>query len=528
MENNIDIVGQKLLLAFHGIQQPSPEILESILRYKPAGFTLFRSMNIGTLEQVRNLTESLQHLAQEQNLPPFLICTDQEGGQLMAVGECTALPGNMALGATRSAELANKAGVVLGRELAALGINVDFAPSADVNINPKNPVIGTRSFGDDPLLVGELAASVIHGIQSQGVAATVKHFPGHGDTQTDSHVGIPAIIHAMERLRAVELPPFAAAIQAGVKMVMTAHIDIRVMDGLKPVPATLSPKIVTCLLRQEMGFTGVVVSDAMNMHAIRQGEFLREEALLAAVAGIDLLLVTEDPEDHKRVYESLFDAINKGVLKRETLGGSVARILELKKWHSNHFAMPDLSVVRCTRHLQVADEIAERAITLVRNRENLIPIQLTPDKRIAVITPEPQDLTPADTSSYIKPDLANAIRVYHPQVDGFSVSFAPNQEERSALLSKLMHFDLIIVGTINACASPNQASLVRELTNINIPVIVIAMRLPYDLEVFPQAGTYLCTYSILEPALRAVAKALFGKIEITGKLPVKIKSVDAG
>jgi beta-N-acetylhexosaminidase len=176
----------------------------------------------------------------------------------------------------------------------------------------------------------------------------------------------------------------------------------------------------------------------------------------------------------------------------------------------------------------VADEIAERAVTLVQDRKSLLPLQLSPEKRIAVIVPEPQDLTPADTSSYIKPDLAHAIRAFHPQVDDFTVSFAPDQEERSLLLSKLQPYDLIIAGTINACASPNQAALVHELIKTEIPMIVIGMRLPYDLKVFPEVGTYLCTYSILEPSLRAAAKALFGKIEITGKLPVKIKSIGDG
>jgi beta-N-acetylhexosaminidase len=528
MDKSIDSVGQMLLFSFHGIQQPSPEILDSIRKYKPAGFTLFRPMNIGTLEQVRNLTEILQQHAREQGLPPFLICTDQEGGQLMAVGDCTPLPGNMALGATGSAELAYKAGMVLGRELAALGINVDYAPSADVNVNPENPVIGTRSFGDDPQLVGELAVALVLGIQSQGVVATVKHFPGHGDTQTDSHMGIPVLTHDMNRLRAVELPPFAAAIQAGVKMVMTAHVGIEVIDGKNPLPATLSPRIVTSLLRQEMGFAGVVVSDAMNMQAIRQGELLREDALFATLAGIDLLLLSDDPEDHKRVYESLSDAVNQDILKSDILSNSVARIMDLKKWLSSQTVIPDLSVIRCAEHKAVADEIAERAVTLVQDRKSLLPLQLAADKRIAVIVPEPQDLTPADTSSYIKPDLALAIRAFHPQVDGFSVSFAPDQEERSLLLSKLQPYDLIIMGTINAYTSPNQAALVHELIKTEIPTIVIAMRLPYDLKAFPQVGTYLCTYSILEPSLRAAAKALFGKIEITGKLPVKIKSIGDG
>ena len=362
------MIGQKLLLAFHGKQQPSQEMIELIKNYKPAGFTLFRSMNIGNLEEVSQLTDKLQHLAKTAGLPPFLICTDQEGGQLMAVGDCTPLPGNMALGATRSTELAYKAGYVLGRELAALGINVNYAPSADVNINPHNPVIGTRSFSDDPSLVGELASAVIYGIQSQGVAATVKHFPGHGDTQTDSHIGMPVIPHDMDRLRRVELPPFANAIQAGVKMVMTAHLGVQAIDGEKPLPATLSKRIITGLLRQELGYSGVVVSDAMNMQAIRQGQLLGEDALQAVLAGVDLLLLADDPADYERVFVALSKAIQSGSLARVSVSESVERILNLKNLLAAHATQPDLRVIRCEQHLQIADEIAERSITLVRNR----------------------------------------------------------------------------------------------------------------------------------------------------------------
>jgi beta-N-acetylhexosaminidase len=273
-----------------------------------------------------------------------------------------------------------------------------------------------------------------------------------------------------------------------------------------------------------MGFTGVVVSDAMDMHAIRQGDALREEVLRAAQAGIDLLLITSDPKDHERAYDSLIQAVQSGGLRKEHLRESVARIVELKDWIASHTATPDLSVIRCLEHLRVADEIAERSITLVRNRANLIPIQLSSEKRIAVVIPEPQDLTPADTSSTIKPGLVDAIKSFHALVDGFSIPFSPNNDERATIIDGLKSYDLIIAGTINACASPNQAAFVQQLLNTGIPVIVIAMRLPYDLEVFPQADTYLCTYSILEPAMRAAAKVMFGHIQATGKLPVAVKN----
>jgi beta-N-acetylhexosaminidase len=516
------LVGQKLLFAFHGKESLSPEIIESFRKYHPSGISLFRSMNMGTLAQIRALTESLQNLARELNLPPLLIATDQEGGQLMAVGDCTPLPGNMALGATRSAELARKAGEVLGREMSALGINVNYAPCADVNINPKNPVVGVRSFGEDPNLVGELTAALIEGIQSQGVAATVKHFPGHGDTASDSHHGLGTVSHSRERLQAVELPPFQAALRANARLVMTAHLGITSIDGDDAPPATLSKNIITGLLRRDLGFKGVVVTDAMDMHAIRQDELLREDSLRAAQAGADLLLITSDPQDQTRAYEALLHGAQSGQLTQADLQTSVDRISHLKNWLSENATTPDLSVVQCAEHMQVADEIAEKSITLVRDEKQYLPIKLEADKRIAVIIPVPQDLTPADTSSYIQPKLAESIRRHHAQTDEFKISYAPGEEETRFVLDKIQNYDLVVMGTINACAEEKQAEFVRQLLQTTKPVIIVAMRLPYDLAAFPQASTFVCTYGILEPSMRAAAKALFGHKEMTGRLPVSI------
>ncbi|MCC6298480.1 MAG: glycoside hydrolase family 3 protein [Anaerolineales bacterium] len=516
------LIGQKLLLAFHGKETPSPEIVEAFNKFHPSGISLFRSFNIGTLAQARHLTDSLQRLARDLDLPRLLIATDQEGGQLMAVGDGTPLPGNMALGATRSPDLARKAGEVLGRELSALGINVNYAPCADVNINPQNPVVGVRSFGEDPALVAELTAAMIEGMQSQGVAATVKHFPGHGDTASDSHHGLGMVPHSRERLHAVELPPFTAALTADAKLVMTAHLGILSIDGENAPPATLSSNILTGLLREELGFKGVVITDAMDMHAIRQGELLREDALRAAQAGADILLMTSDPLDQARAFESLLQGAQSGQLSQESLQASVDRISELKNWLIEHATSPDLSVIQCAEHMQIANEIAEKSITLVRDEKKYLPIQLDAEKRIAVVIPVPQDLTPADTSSYIQPKLAESIREYHARTDEFKIPYAPSEQESSQVLEQLRNYDLLVVSTINAYAEEKQAEFVRQALKLNVPTITIAMRLPYDLAVFPQASTYICTYGILEPSMRAAAKAMFGHLEMTGRLPVSI------
>ena len=514
-------IGQKLLLAFDG-KRASPEIISTLKIYKPCGLTLFRHLNIENPVQVRELTDSLQRLARDFNLPLLLIAADQEGGQLAAIGEgTTQLPGNMALGAVSLPKLAKKSGEVLGQELAAMGVNVNYAPICDVNVNPENPVIGIRSFGEKPETVAELAGAMIEGIQSSGVAATAKHFPGHGDTESDSHHELVFVPHDMERLNRVEIPPFRAAIKADVKMIMTAHLALPEIDGPSAPPATLSHNILQGLLREELDFGGVIVTDAMDMKAIGQGDELGEEAVRALTAGVDLLLLNADQQDQRCVYDKIVKAYQKGDLSSGVISTSIERILSLKKWVANH-PRPDVNVVGCEAHQAVADEIAEGSITLVRNNVGLLPLTLNPDQQIAVVVPDPVDLTPADTSSHIKLTLASAFRDYHPYVDEYIISYAPTENEIAETIDRLSHYELIILGTLNAYASPNQALFVTQVLKLSVPTVVVALRLPYDLVVFPDAQTYVCTYSILQPSINALAKALFGALEFNGRLPVTI------
>ena len=305
---------------------------------------------------------------------------------------------------------------------------------------------------------------------------------------------------------------------------MTAHLGIPSIDGADAPPATLSRNILTGLLRHELGFKGVIVTDALDMHAIRQGDLLGVDAVRAVNAGADLLLVMSVPADHKRVYESLLQAAQTSQLNLTELDESLARIHSLKEWLGSQPPAPDLSVIQSAEHMQVANEIAEKSITLVRDHSNLLPISLKPDQRIAVIIPKPEDLTPADTSSYVTPKLADSLREYHSHVDEYVIPYTPNEKDVVSVLDKVRGYDFIVVGTINAFNQDGQAQaiLVRAVQKFNIPMIVVALRLPYDLAAFPEVTTYLCTYGILEPSMRALAKAVFGHGEITGRLPVSI------
>jgi beta-N-acetylhexosaminidase len=523
--NKPSMIGQKLLLAFKG-KTLSSEMTAGLQKYKPAGITLFRSFNIDGPEQVLGLTRDLQQSAKELGLAPLLIATDQEGGQLMAIGEgTTQLPGNLALGAVGSPELAQQAGEVLGRELSAMGFNMNYAPCCDVNSNPHNPVIGTRSFGEDPAAVASLSAAMIKGIQSQGVAAVAKHFPGHGDTITDSHLGLPSLAHNMERLQSVEFPPFKAAILADVQLMMSAHLSLPSIDGEGGPPATLSSAILQGLLRGQLGFQGVIVSDAMDMHAIAQGERLGDEAIRAANAGVDLLLLTSENADHERVFSTLAHSIEDGQLDPVILAASLERISRLKNWVTNHSQNFGLDVVCCAVHQAVARDIAERSITLIRDEAHLIPLRINPGQKVVVVIPKPMNLTPADTSSYTTPELAAALRKYHPAVEEIFISMSPDTAEIQHTLDSLQNADLIICGTINAFDSPSQTDFIHHVLKRGIPTIIVALRMPYDLIGFPEASTYLCTYSILEPSMDALAKILTGRLIPKGKLPVSISGL---
>ncbi len=519
------LMGQHMMLAFPGKGTVPPEHEQILRSVKPAGYTLFRHLNIDNPEQVLSLARTLQDLASDAGIPPLFIATDQEGGQLMSIGEgVTQLPGNMAIGATNSEDLAYQAGIVLGREMAALGINVIYAPVCDVNINPNNPVIGIRSFSEDPDKVAALSAAMIRGIQSIGIIATAKHFPGHGDTSGDSHYGITRLPYGSKRLNEIEFKPFRSAIHTGVKMMMTAHLSLPVIEGQEGIPATLSKKIITEQLRNTLNYDGVIITDAMDMKAIAQGDNLGNEAVKAIAAGVDLLLLTGNLQDQKNVYHSLSNACQERKLDAKSIQLSDIRIRKLKE-NLLSIEKVDLSILNCTSHQSIANQIASRAITLVRDDQHQIPFRPEPDDRIAVIMPETDDLTPADTSSYLRTSLAGAIRNHHDCVDEIKISHYPDDQEIDRVLSLIQTSKHIIIGTINACSNPSQTALVKQVLASGKPVIIVSLRLPYDLVEFPDAPCYLCTYGLLDPSLQAVAKAIFGKKPITGKLPVTIPGI---
>ena len=502
----------RLMHTFDGQTIPQ-EVLDAVRAGEIGAFCLFGGKNIQSPAHLRELSDALMAAAAEGGQPPPLIGIDQEGGQLMAVtgGGITEMPGNMALGATRSPALAREAGRVLARELLAMGANLDFVPCLDVNINPANPVVGSRSFGDDPALVAELGAALIRGMQGEGVLASAKHFPGHGDTNADSHFDAPVVEHGRERLDAVELRPFRAAIEAGVGAVMSGHVIYPALDPA--APATLSHPILTDLLRGELGFEGLVLTDAMDMAAALRGGALAS-VRAALTAGVDLALLGHLPNQF---------ALHAGVADLRD-PQSEARIQRARRAAPRD--LPPLALLGNTEHRAVAQEIADQSITLVRDAGRL-PIRPADDETIIVITPQPANLTPADTSAFVTIALADAIRARHARTVHLELPRSASDAEVSAVLEATRDADVVVVGTIQAADDPAQAALVHALYARGGRPIVLALRTPYDLAVFPMVETYLCTYSIRPVSMEAAARVLFGEIPARGSLPCGIPGIAA-
>ncbi|MEW9033773.1 MAG: glycoside hydrolase family 3 protein, partial [Planifilum fimeticola] len=352
---------------------------EVIEKYHIGGVIYFNwTDNIGTpldAKQVNALSNGLQKIAMKQRMQiPLFISTDQEGGMVARVTEpATVFPGSMATGATRSVQYAGKSAENMARELKSLGINMDLAPVLDVNVNPANPVINVRSFSEDPDLVSKMGVAQVKGFQGQNIVATAKHFPGHGDTDVDSHYGLPIIHHDRETLEKVDLKPFRAAIDAGIDAIMTAHIVVPALDD-SGLPATLSKPILTDLLRKEMGFDGLIITDSLGMSGanVLPPERVPVEAFKA---GADILL---NPPDVDLAYNAVLNAVKSGEISQKRLDESVFRILWYKMkrglFHHPYVAEKATRIIGNNKHLETADRIADKSITLLKNEKGVLPL----------------------------------------------------------------------------------------------------------------------------------------------------------
>ena len=501
---------------------------ELIARYRVGGIIYFAwAHNTRDPHQIAALSNGIQQasLAQPRGLP-VLISTDQEHGIVARVGKpATLLPGAMALGAGGARADARTAGRIAGTELRALGIRQDYAPVADVNVNPANPVIGVRSFGAGPDAVAELVAAQVKGYQGAGVAATAKHFPGHGDTAVDSHFGFPVITHSRELWETLDAMPFRAAIRAGIDSIMTAHIMVPALDGSGD-PATLSPTILTGILRGELGYDGLVVTDSLGMEGVRTKYGDDRVPVLALKAGVDQLL---NPPSLDIAWNAVLKAVRGGELTEARLDESILRVLRLKSklgLLKNPY-VTDAGVDRAVgtaAHLRSADRIAERTTTLLVNKDGLLPLSRRRSPKVLVVGADPA--SPSGSDGPPTTVLAAALTELGFSATALSTGTAPTAAVIARAVTAAADADAVVVATYNVSATSSQKTLVAQLLATGVPVIALAIRNPYDVAQLPDAPACLAAYSWTDVELRAAARVIAGRARPRGELPVPVQRAD--
>jgi beta-N-acetylhexosaminidase len=352
----------------------------------------------------------------------------------------------------------------------------------------------------------------------------MKHFPGKGEGSVDTHLELAVVERDRAGLDAVELAPFRAAVEAGVRLTMSGHFAVPAVTGSRTLPSTLAPAIMTGLLRDELGFGGVSITDALDMGALPQDATQAVDVIAALRAGVDLLLATSSRAAQRRIEISIVRAAQRGLLDRELLAGSVARIEGLRRWIASFEDLP-LEVVGCADHLALARELAERSITLVRNDAGLLPLRLPAGARVVAVEPRPFDLTPADTTSSLSPGLAAALRAHHDGVEEIVVAPDPSAGDVAGVSEAIRGRDLVVVATDAASFRPGQAELARAVVASGVPAVTVALRTPFDLAGYPAAPTHLCTYGRHRPSMEALAAGLFGRIGFRGRLPAAIRGL---
>ncbi|MER5430662.1 glycoside hydrolase family 3 protein [Streptomyces sp. NPDC002588] len=501
---------------------------ELVERYRPGGIIYFSwAHNTRDPRQIAELSDGIQRasLALPRGLP-VLISTDQEHGIVCRIGRpATLFPGAMAVGAGGSRADARALGLIAGRELRAMGIRQNYSPVADVNVNPANPVIGVRSFGADPEAVAGLVAEEVAGCQEAGVAATVKHFPGHGDTAVDSHTGFPVITHSRDEWERLDAVPFRAAIAAGVDSVMTGHLLVPALDDSGD-PATLSRPILTGILRERLGFDGVVVTDALNMAGVRTKYGDERVPVLALKAGADQLL---DPPDLAVAWNAVLSAVKEGEISEERLDASVLRILRLKE-KLGLLAEPYVDpgavgrIVGRPEHLALAERISERTTTLIVDEGPLLPLSPRTHPRLLVVGADPA--SPSGTTGPPTGVLATALTGLGFTATALSTGTEPSDAAIGRAVAAAGEADAVLVTTYNVTATSPQRTLVERLAATGRPVVAVAVRNPYDVAHLPSARACLAAYSWTDVELLAAARVIAGTVRPRGRLPVAVPRAD--
>ncbi len=505
-------VGRMLHVGFDGLTAPDT-ILDWLQRGQVGGIILFQR-NVDTSEQLAGLVQQLRDAASR----PILISIDQEGGAVARLRQqFTESPGAMALGAADSTELAEQVAGVLGTELRALGINWVLAPVVDIAHNADNAVIGTRSPGRHTDRVRDLALAQIRGFQQAGVAATAKHFPGHGNTPTDSHVALPVVSGSVDYLWKHDLVPFRAAVEHDVDAVLVSHVKFEALDAEHP--ASLSRRSVTDLLRGEIGFRGLVCTDCMEMNAITKHYGAAESGVLAALAGHDVIFFSHTHDYQQAVFDALLAAAESGRLSTERIESANQHIAAMIERYPVE-PRPALTTIRSPEHLAIMRQAAEASIVVQNADSGIFPLRRDTDQRIALVEFAPY-LDTAATDSGRLSSLAGLVEATAPEVTICSLpvgEWSEGLRESARTLARTA--DVLVLATRNAHLWEQELEFARELLQLAHQTILVCLKNPYDADVLPSADTIVFTLGASEPSLQAAVAALFGEFQPTGKLPV--------
>ncbi|MFQ6038211.1 MAG: glycoside hydrolase family 3 protein [Candidatus Aminicenantales bacterium] len=494
------------------------EMKTLITEQKIGGLIIFG----GNVYETAILTNAFQKMARV----PLLVASDFERGAGNQIDGATLFPPLMSLGAADSEDLAYSMGRITALEGRAMGIHITYAPVVDVNINPDNPIINTRSVGEDPEQVSRITRAFIRGCQEHGLIATAKHFPGHGDTALDSHSVLATIPGDRKRLERIELYPFRKAIEAGVQAIMTAHLRVPALDPTPNLPATLSRPILTGVLRKEMGFRGLIVTDAMGMGGVTTLFEPEEAAIRAVQAGVDMLLLPPKPAE---VIEALVQAVRSGEIAASRIEASVRRILSAKArlgLHRNRYVDIQAldTLIGRPEYLEQAEKAFDMSMTLVKNEGPVLPLG-SEIEHLAVLS------LSSDPGGYFAG--RTFVSEVKKRVSGAHEFFAEASTGEEFLLeaeARAQEMDAVVVGFFSRLRAgkgsvdlePRHVELVKRLSETSVPVVAVSFGSPYFLRHFPDVDAYICAYRYSAEAQRSAVKALFGEIDVTGRLPVSI------
>lgn len=519
-------IGQLVMPSTRSNETPIPgnQARKLIQEYFVGSVIHYGKSDAKTTAQYNN---QLQGWASQTRLKiPLLISADLEYGSAQLVTNGTDFPRQMAIGATRDIGAAEQAAKITAIEAKATGFHWTYAPLSDVNTNPANPVIGVRSFGEMTDLVSQMTTAQIRGYQKNGLLATAKHFPGHGDTSVDSHLGLAAVTYNKTELEKIHLPPFKAAIHAGVDSIMTAHVIINAVDP--KLPATLSKKVLTGLLRKQMGFNGIIVTDSMSMDAIDQHWGTSQAAVMAVNAGADIIMATGSYDRKVETWNALYRAFKTGDLSKKRVNESLKRILSAKMKYQifrHRYVDPALAekVVKIPAHQRAAAEIARKSMTLLKNNGSL-PFDAAAGQTTLVIGPKIYG-----SEKYMEAITKSVDNKASGKVFQAITSMNPTAAEVAHATDLAKKADRIIAATFSPSTLPaGQVHLIKSLQSSKKPLVVLSLGLPYDIKNFPAVGSYMAAYAIdrwgspVPVSFQAAVDVIFGA-QPGGKLPVTIK-----